>query len=259
MFSFAFKIHLLEEYRNFYLLHMKKMEWFSKLNTEDRNHKAMLTKNKYKVRVTIIKSMSCIYYPLDWCSATPSTPPPTCGISSSGFTKPTRPSGRSTTGSSTPTRPGRCSRGATEHTGRKAPPSTRSSPSRTRVSPRTPGRSLAWSKSIIISKTIDFNIFLSRGKRREELYDYGAVMLDKFKKKSKMIAKVVSTLKDDDSSKRNETNDTVEKEAKEKSKSISSSSEDSRSSPESLSSRYAKCSFLSVLFIPYHIIQYYPC
>ena len=74
-------------------------------------------------------------------------------------------------------------------------------------------------------------------------------MLDKFKKKSKMIAKVVSTLKDDDSSKRNETNDTVEKEAKEKSKSISSSSEDSRSSPESLSSRYANCSFLSVLFM----------
>ena len=49
MFSFAFKIHLLEEYRNFYLLHMKKMEWFSKLSNEDRNHKAMLTKNKYKV------------------------------------------------------------------------------------------------------------------------------------------------------------------------------------------------------------------
>ena len=48
-FSFAFKIHLLEEYRNFYLLHMKKMEWFSKLSNEDRNHKAMLTKNKYKV------------------------------------------------------------------------------------------------------------------------------------------------------------------------------------------------------------------
>ena len=28
---------------------MKKMEWFSKLSNEDRNHKAMLTKNKYKV------------------------------------------------------------------------------------------------------------------------------------------------------------------------------------------------------------------
>ena len=79
-------------------------------------------------------------------------------------------------------------------------------------------------------------------------------MLDKFKKKSKMIAKVVSTLKDDDSSKRNETNDTVEKEAKEKSKSISSSSEDSRSSPESLSSRYAMPNVLSFQYYLFHII-----
>lgn len=54
LFSFAFKIHLLEEYRNFYLLHMKKMEWFSKLSNEDRNHKAMLTKNKYKVKEMIL-------------------------------------------------------------------------------------------------------------------------------------------------------------------------------------------------------------
>ena len=83
-------------------------------------------------------------------------------------------------------------------------------------------------------------ILIARGKRREELYDYGAVMLDKFKKKSKMIAKVVSTLKDDDNTKKNEFNETGTggEETKEKSKSISSpSSEELGSSPETLSSR----------------------
>ena len=29
---------------------MKKMEWFSKLSKEDKSHKAMMAKNKYKVR-----------------------------------------------------------------------------------------------------------------------------------------------------------------------------------------------------------------
>ena len=80
---------------------------------------------------------------------------------------------------------------------------------------------------------------IARGKRREELYDYGAVMLDKFKKKSKMIAKVVTTLKDDDDLKKKEINETLpDKETEEKSKSIlSKSSEDYGSSQETLSSR----------------------
>ena len=66
-------------------------------------------------------------------------------------------------------------------------------------------------------------------------------MLDKFKKKSKMIAKVVSTLKDDDcNSKKNEINQTGGEETKDKSKSISPSSEDLGSSPETLSSRYVQ-------------------
>ena len=30
-------------------MHMKKMEWFSKLSNEDRSHKAVMAKNKYKV------------------------------------------------------------------------------------------------------------------------------------------------------------------------------------------------------------------
>ena len=30
-------------------MHMKKMEWFSKLSKEDKSHKAMMAKNKYKV------------------------------------------------------------------------------------------------------------------------------------------------------------------------------------------------------------------
>ena len=78
----------------------------------------------------------------------------------------------------------------------------------------------------------------ARGKRREELYDYGAVMLDKFKKKSKMIAKVVTTLKDDDEAKKKEINETVPvKETEAKSKSIPQSSEDLGSSSETLSSR----------------------
>ena len=38
-----------EEYRTFCLMHMKKMEWFSKLSKEDKSHKAMMAKNKYKV------------------------------------------------------------------------------------------------------------------------------------------------------------------------------------------------------------------
>ena len=64
-------------------------------------------------------------------------------------------------------------------------------------------------------------------------------MLDKFKKKSKMIAKVVTTLKDDDDLKKKEINETLpDKETEEKSKSIlSKSSEDYRSSQETLSSR----------------------
>ena len=79
---------------------------------------------------------------------------------------------------------------------------------------------------------------LTRGKRREELYDYGAVMLDKFKKKSKMIAKVVTTLRDDDEVKKKEINQTVPvKETEAKSINISESSEDLGSSPGSLSSR----------------------
>ena len=65
-------------------------------------------------------------------------------------------------------------------------------------------------------------------------------MLDKFKKKSKMIAKVVSTLKDDDNSKKNEIHQTGGEETKDKSKSISPSSEDLGSSPETLSSRYVQ-------------------
>ena len=46
---FAYKIHVYEEYRQFCLMHMKKMEWFSKLSNEDRSHKAVMAKNKYKV------------------------------------------------------------------------------------------------------------------------------------------------------------------------------------------------------------------
>ena len=53
-----------------------------------------------------------------------------------------------------------------------------------------------------------------------------------------MIAKVVSTLKDDDNSKKGEINQTGEEETSEKSKSISPSSDDLGSSPETLSSRY---------------------
>ena len=48
-YRFAYKIHLLEECRNFCLLHMKKMEWFNKLSQEDKSHKAMMSKNKHKV------------------------------------------------------------------------------------------------------------------------------------------------------------------------------------------------------------------
>ena len=49
---FAYKIHLYEEYRTFCLMHMKKMEWFSKLSKEDKSHKAMMAKNKYKVLIS---------------------------------------------------------------------------------------------------------------------------------------------------------------------------------------------------------------
>ena len=47
-FRFAYKIHLLEECRNFCLLHFKKLDWFNKLSQEDKSHKAMIAKNKYK-------------------------------------------------------------------------------------------------------------------------------------------------------------------------------------------------------------------
>ena len=142
------------------------------------------------------------------------------------------------TGSLTPTLPGQCSKGATEHTGRKARPSTRNSPSKTRVSPRIRGRNLVWSNICNNSSTLPLTFLLARGKRREELYDYGAVMLDKFKKKSKMIAKVVTTLRDDDEAKKKEINQTVPvKETEAKSKSIPQSSEDLGSSLGSLSSR----------------------
>ena len=30
-------------------MHVKKMEWFSKLSNEDKSHKAVMAKNKYKV------------------------------------------------------------------------------------------------------------------------------------------------------------------------------------------------------------------
>ena len=46
---FAFKVHLLEESRAFYLMHLKKLEWFNKLSAEDKSHKALANKNKYKV------------------------------------------------------------------------------------------------------------------------------------------------------------------------------------------------------------------
>lgn len=46
--AFAYKIHLLEECRNFCLLHVKKLDWFNKLPQEDKTHKAMIAKNKYK-------------------------------------------------------------------------------------------------------------------------------------------------------------------------------------------------------------------
>ena len=48
-FRFAYKIHVYEEYRQFCLMHVKKMEWFSKLSNEDKSHKAVMAKNKYKV------------------------------------------------------------------------------------------------------------------------------------------------------------------------------------------------------------------
>ena len=47
--SFAYKIHQLEECRQFCLMHLKKMEWFNKLEQGDKSHKAMMAKNKYKV------------------------------------------------------------------------------------------------------------------------------------------------------------------------------------------------------------------
>ena len=63
-------------------------------------------------------------------------------------------------------------------------------------------------------------------------------MLNKFKKKSKMIAKVVTTLKDDDESKKTEITQNGGKETEDKSESVSKSSYDLGSSPETLSSRY---------------------
>ena len=39
----------MEECRSYCLLHVKKMDWFNKLSQEDRNHKAMMAKNKLKV------------------------------------------------------------------------------------------------------------------------------------------------------------------------------------------------------------------
>ena len=43
---------------------------------------------------------------------------------------------------------------------------------------------------------------IDRGKRRDQLYDYGAVMFDKFRTKSKIIGKVVSSLKDEEAGKK---------------------------------------------------------
>ena len=31
------------------MMHLKKLEWFSKLNAEEKSHKALVNKNKYKV------------------------------------------------------------------------------------------------------------------------------------------------------------------------------------------------------------------
>ena len=59
--SFAYKIHQLEECRQFCLMHLKKMEWFNKLEQGDKSHKAMMAKNKYKVNY-IYSQMSKVSY-----------------------------------------------------------------------------------------------------------------------------------------------------------------------------------------------------
>ena len=46
---FAYKVHLLEESRTFYMMHLKKLEWFNKLTHEEKSQKALVMKNKYKV------------------------------------------------------------------------------------------------------------------------------------------------------------------------------------------------------------------
>ena len=46
--------------------------------------------------------------------------------------------------------------------------------------------------------TSRLTFLIDRGKRRDQLYDYGAVMFDKFKSKSKIIGKVVTSLKDEE-------------------------------------------------------------
>ena len=60
--SFAYKIHQLEECRQFCLMHLKKMEWFNKLEQGDKSHKAMMAKNKYKVIYCIYWQMSKVSY-----------------------------------------------------------------------------------------------------------------------------------------------------------------------------------------------------
>ena len=46
---FAYKVHLLEESRTFYMMHLKKLEWFNKLTHDEKSQKALVMKNKYKV------------------------------------------------------------------------------------------------------------------------------------------------------------------------------------------------------------------